>query len=475
MKKLRKNLRVITVFLIILFVLLAGYGAYSVSVYGNRWFSSSANTFARTQKKNVIPGDIQDRNGTVLATAQNGKRVYPGEAAARMATVHAVGDSGSNVNNSAESFFASYLYGFNMSFLERLGYALRGEEKRGDTVRLTIDSRLAQYVSTLFPSGKAGAVVVMNYKTGEVLTEQSFPAFDPQNITAGVKADPLKPFYNRAIQGLYTPGSTFKIVTAASVIENIPSYDTLTVTCDGMLQLGSRLITDAGTDMAAGKVTRHGEQTLKKAFTVSCNNAFARLALQLGDAKLRKTAERFGFNDNFLFQDMVVENSSYPASNRTDGEIAWTGAGQSALSASPLHMCMIAACVANDGVMMEPRMLMSAVSPTGYTRATLSSRVYRRPISAQQAGVLKDYMRAVITSGTGAAANIPGVKVCGKTGSAEIDSQESTNAWFVGFLDDPDHPYALSIVVENAGGGGSVAAPMAKQLFNWMLQNSKSQ
>ena len=475
MKKLRKNLRLITVFLIVLFVLLAGYGAYSVAVYGNRWFSSSANTFARSQKKNVIPGDIQDRNGTVLATAQNGKRTYPGDAASRMATVHAVGDSGSNVNNSAESFFASYLYGFNMSFLERMGYALRGEEKRGDTVRLTIDSRLAQYVSSVFPEGMAGAVVVMNYKTGEVLTEQSFPSFDPQNITAAVKQNPLKPFYNRAIQGLYTPGSTFKIVTAAAVIENRPDYDTLTVTCDGMLQLGQRLITDAGTDMAAGKVTRHGELTLKKAFTVSCNNTFARLALQLGDLKLRKTAERFGFNDNFLFQDMVVENSSYPTQNRTDGEIAWTGAGQSALSASPLHLCMIAACVANDGVMMEPRMLMSAVSPSGYTRATLSTRVYRKPITAQQAAVLKDYMRAVITSGTGTAANIPGVKVCGKTGSAEIDTQENTNAFFVGFLDDPDNPYALSIVVENAGGGGAVAAPMAKQIFSWMLQNSKPQ
>ena len=93
------------------------------------------------------------------------------------------------------------------------------------------------------------------------------------------------------------------------------------------------------------------------------------------------------------------------------------------------------------------------------------------PASAQQAAILKDYMRAVITSGTGTAANIPGVKVCGKTGSAEIDTQENTNAFFVGFLDDPDNPYALSIVVENAGGGGSVAAPMAKQIFNWMLKN----
>ena len=315
----------------------------------------------------------------------------------------------------------------------------------------------------------------MNYKTGEVLAEQSFPAFDPQNITSAVRADPQKPFFNRATQGLYTPGSTFKIVTAASVIENMPTFGSLTVSCDGMLQLGNRLITDAGTDMAAGKITRHGELTLKQAFTVSCNNAFARLALQLGDQKLRKTAEKFGFNDNFLFHDMVVENSTYPASNRTDGEIAWTGAGQSALSASPLHLCMIAACVANDGVMMEPCLLLSATTPSGGVRASLSSRVYRRPLTQWQASVLKDYMRAVVTSGTGTAANVQGAAVCGKTGSAEIDGQENTNAWFVGFLDEEASPYALSIVVEDAGGGGSVAAPIARQIFTWLLSHGYGQ
>ena len=471
MKQLRKNIRRVAVLLCALFVLLAGYGAYSVTVYGNRWFSSSANTFARSRKKDVIAGSILDRNGIVLAATAEGNRVYQPQAADRMAVVHAVGDSRGNVNNSAESFFAAYLYGFNMSFMERLGFVLRGEQRRGDTVRLTIDSRLSSYVSSVFPAGKAGAVVVMNYKTGEVLTEQSFPNFDPANITASVKNDPQKPFFNRAIQGLYTPGSTFKIVTAASAMENFSDYAARTFSCTGTLQAGQRLIIDAGTDLASGKMTQHGEVTLQRAFQVSCNNAFSRMALELGDAKLRKTAEKFGFNDNFLFRDMVVENSSYPTSNRNEGEIAWTGAGQSALSASPLHMCMIASAVANGGEMMEPRMLLSAVTAGGAQRAGFSSRVYRRPITAQQANVLKEYMLSVVNSGTGTAARISGVKVCGKTGSAEVDTQENTNAWFVGFLDEAASPYALSIVVENAGGGGSVAAPMARQIFSWMLAN----
>ena len=475
MKQLQKNIRRVAVFLCALFVLLAAWGAYSLTTYGSRWFASSANTFMRTRKKNVIAGDILDRNGAVLATTVNGQRVYNSDLNTRKAVVHTVGDSGSNVNNSAESFFASYLYGFNSSFLERLSFALRGEQRRGDTVRLTIDSRLAAYIASIFPSGKAGAVVVMNYKTGEVLAEQSFPNFDPQNITSAVKNDPLKPFFNRAVQGLYTPGSTFKMVTAASALENYTNYDSLVFDCTGQLTVGNRVITDAGTNVQENKITKHGSVSLKKAFQVSCNNSFAQLALQLGDARLRKTAESFGFNDNFLFRDLVVENSSYPSSNRNDGEIAWTGAGQSALTASPLHMCMIAAAIANDGVMMEPKLLISATAPNSTQRAGLTAKVYRKPLTADHAAVLKDYMRAVVTGGTGTGAGISGKRVCGKTGSAEIDGQEYTNAWFVGFLDESASPYALSIVVENAGGGGSVAAPMAKKILNWMLKNGYAQ
>ena len=336
-------------------------------------------------------------------------------------------------------------------------------------MQLTIDSRLATYIASIFPSGKTGAVVVMNYQTGEVLSEQSFPTFDPENITAAVRSDSQKPFFNRAVQGLYTPGSTFKIVTAASAMENLPDYASQTFQCTGLLQLGSRTVTDAGTRLAEGTVVQHGDISLQRAFQVSCNNTFAQLALQLGDVRLRKTAESFGFNDNFLFRDLVVENSSYPTENRNEGEIAWTGAGQSALSVSPMHLCMIASAVANDGVMMEPRTLLSATAVNGTVRASFSPRVYRRALTAEQAEKLTEYMRAVVTGGTGTAAQISGVKVCGKTGSAEIDSQENTNAWFVGFLDEAASPYALSIVVEDAGGGGSIAAPLARQIFSWML------
>ena len=155
--------------------------------------------------------------------------------------------------------------------------------------------------------------------------------------------------------------------------------------------------------------------------------------------------------------------------NRNDGEIAWTGAGQSELLCTPMHMCMITSAVANDGVMMEPMLLHSVLSPEGEVRTAFAPRVYQTVMTSDTAAVLKDYMRSVVTGGTGTRADIASVSVCGKTGSAEKDGQEETDAWFVGFLDEEEAPYALSVVVENAGGGGSVAAPVARQIFEYLL------
>ncbi len=469
MKQLRMNLRRVALVLLSLFAVLIAYAAYSLTTYGNRWFASSANTFVRQQKKNIIAGDILDRNGVVLATTKDGQRVYQADAAARKAVVHIVGDAQSNVSNGVESFMASYLYGFNMNFPERASATLAGTQRHGDSVTLTIDSALSTYVSSLFPGGKSGAVVVMNYKTGEVLTMESFPNFDPQSVTELVKSDTMKPFYNRAVQGLYAPGSTFKVVTAASALKNISDATTRAFQCTGMYQAGDRYITDAGTDLAANKITSHGQLNLLRAFQVSCNNTFAQIAVELGDASLRKTSEEFGFNDNFLFRDLVVENSSYPTTNRTTREIAWTGAGQSALLVTPLHMCMIAAGIANGGEMAEPMLLIRATTSTGGTRYEGVPRLYGRVAEAEIAAQIKEYMRSVVTGGTGTAAAISGHTVCAKTGSAEIDGQEQTNAWFIGFIDEADAPYAVSIIVENAGGGGSVAAPIAKKIFQRLL------
>ena len=481
MKQMRKNARRVLFGMCLLFAMLIVYGVYYITANSSRLLSASKNTYAQEQRKNVLAGDLLDRNGVLLATTveSDGEgsaadektyvRAYHADPRLRAAAVHITGDRRGYVTKSMDRMLGAYLYGFNMTLWERLGCIVSGAPRKGDNVHLTVDSRLVSYAASLFPEGKAGAVVVMNYQTGEVLTEQSFPNFDPETTALADRA--MKPEINRAIDGLNAPGSTFKIVTTAAAMENMADYATRAFHCDGVIELGERKITDAGTNLEENRITRHGELTLLRAFQVSCNNTFATVALNIGDQKLKKTAEDFGFNENFLFRDLIVENSSYPTENRTQGEIAWTGAGQSALQVSPLHMCMIASAVANKGVMMEPRMLLKAVGQNGARRAEFSSKIYRRALPEERAAVLKEYMRAAVTGGTGTAAQIPGVKVCGKTGSAELDSQENTNAWFVGFLDEAASPYALAVVVEDAGGGGSVAAPIARQLFQWLLDN----
>ena len=252
-------------------------------------------------------------------------------------------------------------------------------------------------------------------------------------------------------------------------LENLPDAETHVFTCTGATQVMDHVVHDYNMD-------QHGDITLDKAFRVSCNNAFAQAALMMGDTALRRTAEAFGFNDNFLFRDLVVENSVYPTQNRNSVEIAWSGAGQSQVVATPMHMCMVAAAIANDGVMMEPRLLSLVESTTGKVRLRYSQKVYRTACSPEMAQIIDGYMKDVVKSGTGTRAQVSGLTIAGKTGSAEgsDNGMDVTHAWFVGYIDSDQYPYAISVLVENGGSGGSVAAPVARQVFEYLRDNLPS-
>ncbi|MBR4080240.1 MAG: penicillin-binding protein 2 [Clostridia bacterium] len=477
MKQQRLRFKLLALVLFGMFLLLAVFGGYSVFTYGNRWFSSRWNPRVRSQKQSVIAGDILDRNGVILATTQDGKRIYQQDEASRRAIVHLLGDEQGQVSNGVETFQTSYLYGFQTSLGEMVSGLFSSDQRKGDSVTLTIDSRLCTAIPEYFAAnektaGKRGAAVVMNYRTGEVIAMISLPNFDPHSITAETLADPGQPFWNRATQSVYAPGSSFKVITTVAAINHIEGVQSASIPCTGGLDVEGHAIRDWGNEI-------HGKLSLQKAFSVSCNNAYALLALDMGDEKLRKTAESFGFNDNFLFRDLVVENSVYPTSNRNQFEVAWSGAGQSAIVASPMHMCMVAAAIANDGVMMEPRLLMSVDSVTGQNRVGYEPRIYRTALTPENATILTGYMRSVVSSGTGSRARVSGVTVCGKTGSAEssLDRQDVTHGWFIGFIDDEDYPYAVSVLVESINdgdGGGSTAAPIAGKIFSYLVNEEVS-
>ncbi len=459
MKELRRNMRLVTAIVMSLFIAFFVYFGYSVYFFGGRWFANPYNPRLSSQKQQVREGTVTDREGTVLAyTDEDGKRHYAKDTETRRAVSHAIGDNVGNVANGVETFHAQYLLGFKTNILERLTQVFQGGERRGDDIRITLNARLNAYISKNFPSGQSGAVVIMNYRTGDIYAMVSKPDFDPVDIAKSIQSEEASPLINRATQGLYPPGSTFKIITMAAALDNLADVRSRSFYCSGKLEVKLSVVTDAGNNA-------HGNLTLQDAFAKSCNVTFAQLTREVGYDLMSKESAAFGVGDNFLFRDLVVYNSTYPTDNPSDADLAWSGLGQGRVLVTPLHMAMTAAAIANDGVMMEPRLLMQVTGPQGQRRMLAGAKAYRTALTPESAAAIRSAMIATVETGTGSGARISGRTVAGKTGSAEAvnDKTIQPHAWFVGFVDDDAHPLAIAVLVERSGSGGQVAAPLAKK------------
>jgi len=478
MKKQRLRIKAAVLLLFMLFALLGFYGIWSVNHYGSRWFSYAGNPRLASLLGSVIKGDILDRNGTVLATTLDGQRKYHENAAVRSALVHVIGDRQRKIGNGVESFHAGYLYGVQPSLPEALMRLTHpNEPRRGNNVTLTVDAEMCAAVPGWMNAhplsrGKSGAVIVMNYLTGEILTMNSFPVFDPGEYPEDRTADDLSaldhPYFNRATQALIPPGSTFKIITAAAAMERLPGVETRTFTCSGALP-----VSDSFTVRDFSHAV-HGEVTLRKAFANSCNPVFATLALELGDSALRSAAQRFGFNRNYVFRDVVVENSVYPAESQGPEALAASGYGQSALAVTPLHLCLISAAVANDGRMPEPRLIHEVRTASGSPVLSFSSASAGTVCSPKTAAVLQSMMKDVVQSGgSGSRASVSTLDIRGKTGTAESTSEGRpiSYGWFTGYCAQKDLPFAVCVLVEDLPDGetgGTAAAPIAREIFTYL-------
>ena len=464
MKELRRNMRIVSVLVILAFsVLCVGY-ALTAYTQGSQWASNSHNS--RASAKNTIRGDITDRTGIVLATTGNdGSRLYLENAAARRALSQTVGDTQGMAGASVETFHSATLMNISTSLGGRLSEIISGAKHTGKSVQLTLDSYLQTYISSIFPEGYKGAVCIYNYKTGEIMAMVSKPDYDPNDILTRQDAQVEDTaFLNRCLQGLYTPGSVFKIITTSSALENDPGIVNQTVSCSGVWEFDSTKINCISN-------TEHGYIDLKTAFAKSCNVTFGKIAYQLGEDRLKATAERFGFNENFKFGDMIVYNSQFPAMENV-ADLVWSGVGQSKVLVTPLHMAMITGSIANNGIMMEPMLVKQVVNANGTVDSVTQPSVYRQVLSPEQAGTIASYMYAAVESGTASKAKISGYTVCGKTGSAETSNDKTiaTNAWYTGFIYDSAHPYAIAVVIEEAGAGGSQAAPLAAKALSKAIE-----
>lgn len=444
---------------VMIFAVTIGYFCYSVYFYGGRWVANPYNPRINNQKRYVRMGTVTDRSGTVLAyTDEDGTRRYNKNSAIRRAVSQVVGDSEGKVSTGVDTFHAQYLLGFKANILERLRDAVTGKQQQGDNLELTISAELSQYITEHFPSGKRGAAVVMNYQTAEVLALVSLPQFDPTNLSAALSDSEAGALINRATQGLYPPGSTFKIVTMISAIDHLPNLNDFAFDCTGYYPVGNYSVTESAA---------HGVQNLTGAFAKSCNTTFAALSQELGYKLIGETARQLGFNENFMFNDMIVYNSSYPMDDLSAEDLAWSSIGQGRVLATPLHMTLIASIIANNGIFKEPRLLHRIITAGGSERMLPFAASDRSVISYETAQEMRRNMIEVVKNGTGTRAALSGYTVAGKTGSAEVSNDKSieAHAWFVGFITEERAPYAVCVLIENGGSGGGTAAPLARRIL----------
>lgn len=344
------------------------------------------------------------------------------------------------------------------------------QKKVGYSLKTTLDLDTQQRAYDLLGDNR-GAVVALNPKTGEVIAMVSKPSFDPnnlQNTWKQLNEDSTRPLLNRATAGLYPPGSTFKTVTAISALENIPGVQNRSFQDTGELPIGGGYTLHN----YAGEVL--GTIDFKSAYTHSSNVYFGSLGLELGNDKLKQTAEKLFFNKEIPTDGIPVEPSKFPSLKSYEkGSIAQSAIGQSSDLASPLQMAVITSTIANGGVLMKPHLVSDVLTNTGEEVKSIQSEQVGQVISADTANTMRDLMKSVVESGTGVNASVEGIDVAGKTGTADNEAMGKNSvphSWFIGFAPYEDPQIAVAVIVENGGQGGKLAASIASEVIRTALR-----
>lgn len=424
-------------------------------VHGEEWATMRASSHITSDGSFIGAGSVTDRKGVILATTSDGERVYNDSEDVRRATLHIVGDTEGYISSGVQTAYKTELIGYNrvtgLYSLKKYG--------RGNDVALTLDADLCACALDAL-GGRKGLIAAYNYKTGELLCSVSSPNYDVRSKPTAkeIAADPDGAYdglyLNRLIDGLYTPGSIFKIVTTVCAVENMPKLDDWEFTCEGEITIG-------GVDVTCPH--SHGSLTFREALADSCNCAFATLAAKLGADKLQATAAELGFGKTFAFGNGTTQASRFDLTNAAPGDVAWAGVGQYTTLVNPYHMLTVLGAIANDGTAVEPYVVSSVTSPSGRTvmKPQPSTDAYLPPEIARKVG---DYLRSDVTDNYGDW-NFEGLSMCGKTGTAEVGDDKEPHAWFVGYSQNERCPVAIVVCIENGGWGATSAIPVASDVM----------
>ncbi len=465
-KKIRsKPIIVLGTFYTLLFAVLIGY--ICNYAYSNRQvlLNNSYNTRQQILLSQNYRGKILSRDGDVLAyttTGEDGKdqRVYPyGKEFA-----HVVGYS-TNGKAGIESLANYYLINTSIELQDKVALDATGSKYPGDNVYTTLDVNL-QEVAFNALSARKGAIVVTNPKTGEVLAMVSKPDYDPNTIAQewdSLIADksPDAKLLNRATQGLYPPGSTFKIVTALAYLrDHSNNYQDYKFSCSGKY-------TYDGNTISCFHGENHGSVDFVSSFAKSCNSSFANMGVSIDRTTFDDTLDDLLFNSELPLTGLYSKSSAVYDASTSSEDVMQLSIGQGTTTVTPMHMNMITCAIANKGVLMKPYMISSVKSDTGKSVKSFSSENYKRLMSQDESGILTEMMQQVVLSGTASKLKGLSYTAAGKTGSAEYNTSTSdSHAWFTGFAPYDDPEICVTIIVEDAGSGGSYAVPIAKRIFD---------
>lgn len=445
---------------VIIILFLAGCGLLFYNLVSNSsdWAMNRVNKHLYSSGSLATAGDITDINGNILATTENGQRVYNSSKNVRLATLHTVGDSAGFIASGIQTSFKDELTGYTLVDgvynLKRYG--------KGNDIKLTLNSEVCATAYKALGNRK-GTVGVMNYKTGELICIVSTPTYDIKNKPDDINTnttDKYEGIYmNRFFSGLYTPGSTFKVITAACAIENIPDIYSRTFECDGKILIGEGYVICNGT---------HGEIDFQTAMNKSCNCAFAKISDELGNEKLTATAERLGFNTKKL----MVSDKISCAKSRLDLtessalDIGWAGIGQYTTLINPCQMLTIISAIANGGVATAPYLVSEITNPEGEVIFTEKTKDLGEIFTYSVSQSLDNILRSNVVKQYGDW-YFPNLNMCGKTGTAEISDDEDAkpNALFVGYSQNEETPFAIIVVVENTISAIKSAVPIASSVM----------
>lgn len=462
--KANKSILYTTYAMVALFVCMIGYFGYFMQFQREDVINNSYNARLDRFADRIVRGQILSNDGRVLARTLVGEdksevREYPyGSLFA-----HAVGYSDRG-KTGLEALANFYLLSSHVNLVERTVNELTDEKNIGDNVVTTLDVDLQQAASDALGDRK-GAVVVMEPDTGKILAMVSKPGFDPNTLGADWEAlisgdNTQAQLLNRATQGLYPPGSTFKIVTALAYIREHPeNWRDYTFDCDGQFEYGDYTI-------SCYHGNAHGFQNMEQAFANSCNGAFANMGLTLSLGKLRTLTEELLFNSELPLSLPYNKSSFVMNAGADDWEILQTSIGQGATQMTPMHNCLVTAAVANGGVLMKPYLIDHVENAAGEEGKKFLPVSYGSIMSASESEQIAGLMREVVTVGTGSGVRTDAYTVAGKTGSAEFETGKETHAWFTGYAPFEDPQIVVTVIVEESGSGGQIAAPVARSVFD---------